>query len=261
MSIQDLIFFAILLVFSNIWLGSSSQELVITISLYGEIYNNRQLECRIMFIKFIIVYIYNYIHSTFNEHDYMVNITDDNKIEFLISPDLYSSISRHFATNISGYQLTNTVWLSRLSPSYRSKFVHYFLIFLNYANNKGFFYMSRDMHNPIDQVNQVLIKYLTNHPTTLSYYNYITEPQNIGATMYGFKIDMKHIKKYIITNGLTTSLCNIDQYYPTLTSPVLLANHMNYAREYITQTHLEYKETVLDAEYIDDISMELDVFI
>lgn len=239
----DIIFLAILLVYGN----HSLQPISIKIPINGEITNNRQCENRILFIEYVILFIYNYIHHTYLDAEYVISITPDNKIAFTCSSKLSSEITNIF--NLT--HLKSISWLLKLPRANKQVFIKYLLVFMCFSSSRKVFYSSREDKLTVDIIYKLIFEYYD----SLRCLADLIDPMNIGASNYGFKLDIYKI----VNNNLIKNLLNVSTIRTGLLAQVpTYKDHLEYALNYINYTYDNYRVTVLDNP---DYEPEPDVFI
>ena len=243
----DIIFLALLLIYGNQY---SAQQVILQIPIYGEINNNRQCDNRLLFIEFIMHFIYNYIQNTFTivngaGTEYEISINPDNNIVFICSPNLSNGIVTLF--NLS--QPNALAWLLNLPRGNKQVFIKYLLVFMNFSNSKTVFYKSRNEKLTVTIIYKLMFEYYESMRSLIS----ITDPINIGASNYGFKLDIYKV----ITNNLIINHLKLINLFPTLFN-IPYPDHLEYAISYIKITYDHYLQFILDNSRYEP---ENDVFI
>lgn len=241
---EDIIFLAIYLIYGS----PDIQQIKIHIPIYGEIKNNRQCENRLLFIEFIMHFMYNYIQNNYIENEYEISITPNNKVSFICSARLSKGIASHF--NLS--KTNANAWLLNLPRGNKQVFIKYLFVFMHFSESRNVFYSTRDDKLTVSIIYKLVFEYYD----LLRCLGDLTDPINIGADKYGFKVDIyKVITNNLIINQL--KLINIFQHsYSSHTIPY--PDHLEYATTYIKITYAHYQQSILDNPNYEP---EPDVFI
>lgn len=256
----DIVFFALLLAFSDILQQStfltlankSNQDFIITITIpiYGEMYNNRQCDNRLLFIKFALTFISNYIQKNFQNHchkcDYLITITPAHQFTFTLNVNLSTNLIIMFNVH------HNISWISDLSSENKQWFSKYFLLFMAFNNSKNIYAAGKEYMTSVNIIYNNIYRYYSK----LNYLEYITDTVNLGKNKYGFKVDINRV----ITNNLLANLCRLDNLFAS-SQDVLFPEHLEYCINYIKSTYTYYRDSVLAAKDIYSLDMENDVFI
>ena len=242
---EDIIFLAILLIYSSNTALSASQQVILRIPIYGEITNNRQQGNHLLFIEFIMHFMHNYIQNTYLETEYEISITPDYNIVFTCSPNLSGCISTLF--NLS--QPDAHAWLLKLPRANKQVFIKYLLVFMHFSGSRKVFYRSREDKLTVTIIYKLIFEYYN----SLCCLADLLDPMNIGASNYGFKLDIYKV----ITNNLIINQLKLVNLFPTLYK-LTYTDHLEYAMSYIKITYDHYRQSILDNP---DYEPELNVFI